>query len=497
MKVVPEQAVLTKAKADVLIFGVFENAPEVQSTPEAALQWANKTPALSQDFKGKPGESALLYTGGQLESERLLLVGLGESTKYDLSVLRKAIGGAVNQLQKYDLRKASVALESFLSSGMDIESAAQAIVETAHLASYRYEQFKNAEKEGSKSIKELHLLVTDHKNEQPAQAGANRGQLIADGVNLARDLQNHPGNWLTPKKLATVARSLAKETGLTCEVLGKPEMQKLQMGALLAVAKGSSEPPRFIILQHHAQGSKTDTIVLVGKGITFDSGGISIKPGDKMEEMKFDMSGAAAVLATMKVVAELNLPLHVVGLIPSAENLPSATATRPGDILTASSGTTIEVINTDAEGRLILADALTYARRFKPKAVVDLATLTGACVVALGHHASGLMGNDQALIDQLREAGEKAGERVWPLPLWQEYYDDIKSDYADIKNSAGRFGGVITAAAFLGTFARDYRWAHLDIAGTAWTTQKKDYFEKGGTGVGVRLLIEFLRGRVG
>jgi leucyl aminopeptidase len=273
-------------------------------------------------------------------------------------------------------------------------------------------------------------------------------------------------------------------------------MEKLKMGALLGVARGSQEPPTFIILEHSAGKQNLETIVLVGKGVTFDSGGISIKPSERMEEMKFDMSGGAVVMGAMKAIAQLKMPFHVVGLIPAVENLPSGTSMKPGDILRASSGTTIEIINTDAEGRVILADALTYAKRYKPKAVIDLATLTGACVVALGPHASGLFSTDSELRDAIKSAAEKAGERVWPFPLWDDYHDDIKSDYADIKNSAGRAGGAITAAAFLSQFAEGYPWAHLDIAGTAWTDKEKAYISKGGTGWGVRLLLQFLKDRI-
>jgi leucyl aminopeptidase len=325
------------------------------------------------------------------------------------------------------------------------------------------------------------------------EEGARVGQIVAEAACLVRDLGNQPGNVATPTMLAQTAQRIAQQHGLRCQVLDRVQIEELGMGAFMSVARGSQEPPKFIILEHNADHEDLQTLVLVGKGITFDSGGISIKPGEKMEMMKFDMSGGAAVLGTLQAVAQLDLPLHVVGLVPATENLPSGTATKPGDIVRALSGKTIEVINTDAEGRMILADALAYAQRYQPAAVIDLATLTGACVVALGHHAIGLMGNNLELIARLKEAGQASGERVWELPLWEEYHEQLKSDVADMKNVGGRPAGAITAAALLSKFAEGYPWAHLDIAGTAYTDEEKSYIPKGGTGVGVRLLVELLR----
>lgn len=496
MKVVCKQAKLDKVKSDALIVGVLQNRSELNIVEKEYINSICKELFASRDFKGKSGEVALLYPHGVTSVERLLLVGLGEEEKYSLQVLREAIAATVDRLKSLELKKVTAVMDSFVTAKFEMGKAAQAITETFILGYYSYNQFKNPKGGAKEEIAQLSLICDSQENGKLIKEAVKRGKIIADSANFARDLQNHPGNWLTPKKLAELASKMAREAGMKCKILTKADMKELRLEALLGVAGGSKQPPRFIILEHNYEKQNLETIVFVGKGITFDSGGISIKPSDKMEEMKFDMSGAAAVLGAMKAAAELDLPFHVVGLIPAAENLPSATSIKPGDILTASSGTTIEVINTDAEGRLILADALAYAKKFEPKAVIDLATLTGACVIALGHHASGLMGNDQDLMDALKQAGEESGERVWQLPLWEEYYDDIKGDYADIKNSAGRAGGVITAAAFLGKFADSYPWAHLDIAGTAWTNQKKNHFGKGGTGVGVRLLVQFLRDRV-
>ncbi len=483
-----------KQATNVLLWAFFEDNLK-QQISKSKLREISKDLPVSEDFGGKLGETLLLYGNSAVASERLLLVGLGPEADYNLAVLRRAIAFALGRLATCQSKTVAVTLDSLTHEGVSHEAASQALVETVSLGTYKYQKYKKAKESELVDMRELQLVVCGNGEQAKAQSGMMLGEAVASATNLARDLQNHPGNWLTPKRFANIARELSANSGLRCEILGKSEIASLKMEALLGVAKGSSEPPRFIILEHRPKKKGADSVVLVGKGITFDTGGISIKPSDKMDEMKFDMSGASSVLAAMKAMSDLKLPVHVVGLIPCAENMPSSTATRPGDILRASSGTTIEVLNTDAEGRLILADALNYARRYKPKAVVDLATLTGACIVALGHHATAVMGNDQELMDQLLEAGERTGERLWQLPLWQEYYDDIKSDYADIKNSAGRAGGAITAAAFLGTFAKDYPWAHLDIAGTAWVTQKKDYFDIGGTGIGVRLLVDFLRRR--
>src|SRR6185369_4306061 len=317
------------------------------------------------------------------------------------------------------------------------------------------------------------------------------------GVSLARDLVSHPGNVATTGYLAAAARRVAKHHGLACRVLEKAELEKLGMNALVAVGKGSVEPPRLIVLEYHGSGAKGKPVALVGKGITFDSGGISIKPGAGMEEMKTDMSGAAAVLGTMEAAAALQLPVNLVAVIPTAENMPDGKAYKPGDVLVSMSGLTIEITNTDAEGRLILCDALHFARtEFKPAAMIDLATLTGACVVALGHEASGMMGNDQRLLENLKKAGERCNERLWELPLWDEYGETMKSDIADLRNAGTtRDGGTITAGWFLKQFAATTRWAHLDIAGTAWSDKSRPCSPKGATGVGVRLLIEYLKSR--
>jgi leucyl aminopeptidase len=339
------------------------------------------------------------------------------------------------------------------------------------------------------------LLLPRGGNRKEAGARVERTATICRGVKLARDLVSQPGNVVTPAYLADTARELAARHNLECRVYEYEELEKLGMNALLAVGRGSAEAPRLIVLEYRGAVERSRPVVLVGKGITFDSGGISIKPGAGMEEMKTDMAGSAAVLGAMQAAAGLELPLNLVGIIPTAENMPDGKAYKPGDVVTSLSGTTIEITNTDAEGRLILCDALHFALQFRPAAMIDLATLTGACVVALGHEASGLMGNDRRLISSLKQAGERCGERVWELPLWDGYGEAMKSDIADLKNAGSRDGGSITAGWFLKQFVGSTRWGHLDIAGTAWVDKARPCSPKGATGVGVRLLIEYLRGR--
>ncbi|MDT8422108.1 MAG: leucyl aminopeptidase, partial [Desulfuromonadales bacterium] len=361
-------------------------------------------------------------------------------------------------------------------------------------ASYRYDRFLGEEaRESRKLPKSVSLLINSARGKQDCESALERAQKICRAVMLARDLVNTPGNIKSPVYLAEQAQAAADQSTLQCKILGQDELTEKGFGALLGVAQGSVREPLLIVLEHHGAQKSDAPIVLVGKGVVFDAGGISLKPADKMDEMKMDMAGGAAVIGAMLAAALLEIPVNLVGIVPAVENLPSGTAYRPGDILTSLSGQTIEVLNTDAEGRLILADALTYAKRYAPEMVIDLATLTGACIIALGHHATAVLGNDQQLVQSLLTAGEESGERLWQLPLWDDYDAQIKSNVADVKNTGGRPAGTITAAAFLKKFAKDFRWAHLDIAGTAWRDQNQPYIPKGGTGVGVRLLIAFLQ----
>ncbi|HEX9440408.1 MAG TPA: leucyl aminopeptidase, partial [Roseiflexaceae bacterium] len=361
---------------------------------------------------------------------------------------------------------------------------------------YRFQHYKtNLSSDDQHSIAELSLVSSI--NDDQIQRGAAIGEVVARGVALARDLANGPGNDITPTVLGAEAQVLGERTGIQVTVLGPEELKQQGFGGILGVAQGSHQPPRFIIMEHGAGTTGVPTVCLVGKGITFDTGGISIKPAESMDNMKMDMGGAAAVLGAMQIIGELNLPLHVVGLISAAENMPSGTAYRPGDIIKTLSGKTIEVLNTDAEGRIVLADALFYAQRYNPDGIIDLATLTGAIAVALGPHAIGVMSNNDGLCERVLRAGETSGEQAWRMPLWEPYQEMVKSDIADVKNAAGRYGGAITAAAFLSNFVGDYPWVHMDIAGTAWVDKPTAYAPKGATGIGVRLLVQALRDWVG
>ncbi len=447
-----------------------------------------------KEFSGKRRQTLLLHTGGLLPCQRVLLVGLGKEKKSDSEALRLAAAAAVQGLRERRITSCTVVLPEELLTGLPLNNKTQAIVEGLLLASYRFDRYHTENgRERPPLLKDLLLLVTEKSRLVEAEGGALEARHLCRGVYLARDLVNEPGNVKSPDFLARQARVMAGEAGLECTVLGKQDLEKEGMGALLGVAQGSVREPRLIVLRYQGGAREEKPIALIGKGVVFDSGGISLKPSEKMDEMKMDMAGGAAVLGTFLSAALLRIPLNLVGIIPAVENLPSGSAIRPGDILTSLSGRTIEVLNTDAEGRLVLADALTFVQRFEPRVVIDLATLTGACIIALGHHATAVLGNHSGLIHQLIRAGEQSGEKLWQLPLWEGYADQLKSEVADVKNTGGRPAGTITAAAFLKKFATDYRWAHLDIAGTAWEDSGNGYHPKGGTGVGVRLLVQYLR----
>ncbi|MBU5612721.1 leucyl aminopeptidase [Geomonas azotofigens] len=474
-----------------LVIGCFEDDRDpLYHDCDTALGGLLGRLAESREFTGKHGSARLLHTLGRLPAERLLLVGLGKKKDISAERLRQGAGNAVSAL-----RGARVAsFSSALHHAASLPHAAETVAMGMLLGSYSFEQYKTKEKELRFTFDAVTVLLDSGEEAEAERQALERARIVSEGVTLARDLVSHPGNVVTPVYLAQAARELAERNGLECRVYELEELERMGMNALVGVGKGAAVAPRLIVLRY--QGGKGRPVALVGKGITFDSGGISIKPGAGMEAMKTDMAGSAAVLGTMEAAARLKLPVNLVGIVPTAENMPDGNAFKPGDILTSLSGTTIEITNTDAEGRLILCDALHFAReQFKPAAMVDLATLTGACVVALGHEASGLMGNDQRLVDALKRAGDETGERVWPLPLWEEYGEVMKSDVADLKNAGSRDGGAISAGWFLKQFVGDTRWAHLDIAGTAWNDKARPYGPKGATGVGVRLLLEFLQAR--
>jgi leucyl aminopeptidase len=482
-------------KVPCTVLGVFEGKFKTQRLKELDLHLEGSLSRAVRDkeFSGKHLEILLFHPIG-LAAERVLLIGLGKEKGAGAERLRQALGTATKFLQKRRIGNFSVDLGSLSSRSLSLQSLSQHVTEAVMLAGYRFLRYRTeTTEELPAALEKMSLLVEKKHQAQEAVQGAAIAGSICRGVFLARDLVNEPGNTKSPEFLAKQAQDIAEETGMKCTILEKTELEKEEMGALLGVAQGSIREPRLIILEYQGDHNLSRPIALVGKGVVFDAGGISLKPADKMDEMKMDMAGGAAVLGTLLAASLLNLPVNLVGIIPAVENLPSGSAIRPGDILCSKSGKTIEVLNTDAEGRLILADALTYAKRFDPRVVIDLATLTGACIIALGHHASAVLGNHEGLIRQLIKAGEQTGERLWQLPLWDDYAAQIKSDVADMKNTGGRPAGTITAAAFLKQFAADVTWAHLDIAGTAWEEKGRPYTPKGATGTGVRLLVQYLR----
>jgi len=450
----------------------------------------------NKEFSGKQNEISLFPTFGKIKAKKVCVVGLGKAKEFGVERVRDAAGKAAVFIRDSGSKSFSTIVHGGGIGSLDIEEAGKATAEGTLLALYQHSRYRTIDLEKIKNITKVAIVEADEGKMKPIKEGIKRAKIISEAVFLARDLVNSPGCDKTPTILAETAKKIARENGLHCEIYDAPKLKKMGFGAMLGVALGSDEPCKFIILEHN-RGRNLPTIVIIGKGITFDSGGISIKPSDGMDKMKYDMSGAAAVIATMQAVANLKIPLHVVALAPATENLPSGHALKPGDILKSHSGKTIEVISTDAEGRLILADALSFAKTYKPKAVIDLATLTGACVIALGNQTMGLFGTDEKLKEKIKKAAEKTSEKVWELPLWKEYYGQIESDIADMKNTGGRPAGSITGAAFLSKFIEDIPWVHLDMAGTAWSEKDKsslqqNYIPKGGTGIGVRLLVQFL-----
>jgi len=445
------------------------------------------------DYKGKKDETLLVYGSGK--AQRILLVGIGKTNEITRSSIRRAAAIAARRARGLGTKTFSLAVTKEARGSLGAAELAQVLIEGAAQGGWQFTELKKQPEDPKPDIESVELVIEAADKEQ-AERGRRIGDAIAAGYLFTRNLQMLPGNVCTPSYLAEQAQKLAAAHGFKATVLDKAQIKKEGMGALLAVAQGSAEEPRFIVLEYQGGGTGAP-IALIGKGVTFDSGGISIKPAANMEDMKFDKSGATAVLGAFEVLGRLKPKINVVGLIPATENLPSGTAMKPGDVVKSHLGKTIEIINTDAEGRLILCDALSYARRFKPVAAIDAATLTGAVVIALGHHAIGMLGNDEPLLAEVRDAGERAGERCWPLPLWDDYRELLKSDVADVKNSGGRAAGTIAGAWFLREFVDGFPWVHLDIAGTAYLEGEGPSHAKGPTAIGVRLFTEFLLKRAG
>jgi leucyl aminopeptidase len=485
---------LASAKSGCVAVAVFENKKLSEAAKALDLNGEIAAAVKSGDISGKPGSTLLLRGVAGVTAARVLLVGLGADDAVSEKSFASAVGATLKTFASLGAQDAIIALPLENVKARDLNWAVRSIVIAANEAEFRSDAQKSKKEPAPAGVRKVALavpLATPQLKAVLAQA-----QAIANGMNLTKELGNLSPNVCTPTYLANTARKLADDYGFDIEVLERKQLEALKMGSFLSVTRGSEEAPKFIVLKHNGAKSKEAPVVLVGKGITFDTGGISLKPGANMDEMKYDMCGAGSVLGTFRAIGEMGLKLNVVGIVAACENMPSGRATKPGDIVTAMNGTTIEILNTDAEGRLVLADALTYAERFKPAAVVDIATLTGACIVALGHHTSGLFSRHDdahdALAEELLDAGKQAGDAAWRFPIGEQYTEQLKSNFADLANIGTPGGASITAACFLENFTRNYTWAHLDIAGTAW----KSGAAKGATGRPVPLLTTFLLNRV-
>ncbi len=484
-----ENQPLEQLETDCIIVGIYTNqnlSPTAIAIDSAAHQIISNLIERG-DIKGKNSETLLVSLIPNSNIERILLVGLGDERKLSYKLYLKALNAAIKAIKNKNFTTVACTLAEIEVLGVDVSLRTRKIVETFNSELYQITANKSIQ---PPAISLAHLqIVVDTEWNTAANAGLQQGLAISEGIELTKYLSDLAGNICTPTYLAQQAINVAKSVdGLSVNVLEESEMEALGMGALLSVSRGSRQPAKLICLHYQGDDSNSKPIVLVGKGLTFDAGGISLKSSSGMDEMKYDMCGGAAVIGTLQAAAKLKLPLNIIGLVPASENLPDGDANKPGDVVTSMSGKTIEILNTDAEGRLILCDTLTYAERFDPEVVIDLATLTGACLVALGRVPSGLLGNDDALCDDLIQAADTAADSVWRLPLWEEYQEQLKSNFADIANIGGRDAGTITAACFLSRFTKDFRWAHLDIAGTAWKTGAN----KGATGRPVALLTQYL-----
>lgn len=493
MNIVVKQGQIEATEADTLIVNLFDDVKTPSGATGAvdkALDGAISELIASGDLTGKLGEVGVLYSRGAIPAGRILVVGLGKRDNFNLESVRQASASAIKKARSLNGKNIATIVHGAGIASLPAGDTAQATTEASLLALYQYRTPRGQTK---RTLTSLTLIENDPSKLNDIQNGATSGQAIASGTLLTRDLVNKPANIATPTHLADTAQAIADDHNMDITIGGRDWASEHNMGAFLAVAQGAGEPPKFIVLKHNSDRTDLDTLILVGKGITFDTGGISIKPSANMGAMKTDMGGAGAVLGAMKAVGMLNIPLRVIGITPCTENMPDAHAYRPADVITASNGKTIEIISTDAEGRMALADALVYAQRYNPTAVIDLATLTGTAVAAMGKGvAASVFSTADWLTDQLVAAGQATHERVWPFPLWPDYRKSIDSDTADMKNSGGRMGGLGTSAVFLQEFT-DYTWAHLDIAGVAAINKAKGYIPAGATGYGVRLLIHLLR----
>lgn len=485
---------ITDVAADAIVVNLFEGVTHPGGATGAVDRVTGgliRKLIESGGFKGKKGECATLHFPPGLSQRSVIIVGLGPANDFSLDRVREVTADSLKEAARIGARRVATIVHGAGIGGLETGAAAQAVAEGALLGTYRYTRFKQEPDE--KRVEELIIAEMAAEKIEAVRQGVAKGRILAESTNFARDLVNTPSNHLTPAMLAEAAAEMAQEVGLSCTVIEREEMERLGMGALLGVAKGSAEPPKLIVLRNEKRSGGPLT-ALVGKGVTFDTGGISLKPAQGMEEMKSDMAGAAAVLGALRAIAQLKPEADVMGVIPAVENMPSGTALKPGDIVRAMTGKTIEVDNTDAEGRLILADAVAYAASQGAERIVDVATLTGACVVALGRVYTGLVANDDQLVAELLEAAQEAGEKLWRLPADPDYKEQYKSDVADMKNTGGREAGAITGALIIGEFVGTAKWAHLDIAGTSFSRSEKGYHPKGATGVAVRTLAQWVAG---
>ena len=485
---------ITKVKADAIVLDFFEEMPHPEgdlATVDRALDGAISQLISQGEIKGKLSEITIVHSLGKLPAARVVVVGLGKKEELTQDKIRGVVAETCRLLRQKDIESVATIAQGAGVAGISVENAAQAVTEGALLGVYSFRRYMTKEAEYGE-IKQLTIVDADETKLPSLERGCNLGRILAEATNLARDMVNEPANYMTPSQMAETARQLSETRGLELNVLEREQMQELGMGALLGVARGSQEPPKFITLHYKGGNSTEIDVALVGKGITFDSGGISIKPSEKMEEMKGDMAGGAAVMAAISAIAQLKPRINVMAIMPATENLPSGSAQKPGDIVTAMNGKTIEVVNTDAEGRLVLADALGYANKLGAKHIVDVATLTGAIMIALGNIYIGAFSNSKELIDRVIAAGADAGELIWQMPMHEGYKEQIKSDVADIKNIGGRPAGSITAALLLAEFAGDTPWVHLDIAGTNMSEKERGYLVKGATGIPVRTLVNLV-----
>ena len=493
MKIQAVQGDVTQIQVPALIVNLFEGVRKpggATGAMDQALDGAISQLIEDGEIKGKKGENTLIHTFGRIGPARVVVAGLGKQDSFTQDTVREVMAGSCRYLRKRGTSPIATIAHGAGIAGLDARAAGQAVAEGCILGLYRFRNYLTQNEDSTSDIDDIRIVELDSAKLADLEAGVDRGRLMAESAILARDMVNEPANVLTPTRMAEIAGEVAEEEGLQIEVLDRPDMEEMGMGAFLGVARGSDQPPKLIVLKYVGDPDNPgNNLGLVGKGITFDTGGISLKPAGGMEDMKGDMAGGASVIGAMKAIGRIRPRINVTALIAATENMPGGSAQRPGDVVRSMSGKTIEVINTDAEGRLVLADALCYARQIGLNRLVDVATLTGAMVVALGNACSGVMTNDQALTDSLIKAGESTGERVWQLPMYSDYKELIKSSVADVKNSGGRSAGSISAAQFLAEFAGDTPWAHLDIAGTYFSDKDKGYLAKGGTGVPTRTLI--------